>query len=279
MEETGLHTSVFVDGAQARPEPDGYGGQLTSHECQLVVHVVEEQKDSVFAFMGREGERVALCREEERAEDMGGKVYAVTVPLKKTMSVFHPVYPANTLRVVEMLGDGRTIIRRVVLTSQRGLFFAVKDIMHDVRCYLDPNESALAIVCPALHERWPQMEELLSTLWVQRYGFAGTLPIESDYQPDPKPSTEGLTSPNMCRVLWWSFGMGMGAQGSGAGALLRADGEVVRASWEEVPPRPRLRYLRPGEIVKAKGFEKPESKRGTDFEYEAIGISLVEQES
>jgi len=281
-----VDVGILVNVRETAPGEDGYIGDLTIGD-RLKVHITV-YGTSIHPFMvggtknvdwmgdqwadmdpttRRALDAAALFAELTDAQRAAGEE-PVIVPIRrftKNMTVeasdsgpgYIP-YNSNNVRLLVVGEDGQVAIWEVAIVSQNGRFFLTSQQVHAVRCF--NRQGRLA--CPYFEEAgrtWPQLVEAIAT----KIDVA-TLPDITRWMPSFLSETE-LTNGNAV-VRWFNLASGMGA--------IRTSQGDVRVHWSQVPERPELRYLLPGEAVKIDRIDALTGGRSS-FKFEAKGVTLA----
>lgn len=263
----GVSIEIFFDGQPLRVEDDGYVGRLeVGGRATIKVQISD---NDIHGFIVEPTKMVIPKRNLARSPQEG-KIYTFKVPVEESRSD-HGIactYPnTNNMQLVQLDADGSFQMWKIALISQAGDFFLTVQKTYNGRCYRDGDRD----VCPMFNTRfgarknWLSMMEFLAKLLA---GKIENLDPIAEYKPS-EITTDNLEK-NTGRVLFWDFSRG-------SGAIITPEREVVSAYWKEIPGRPRLRYLIPGEVVKfdSLGSHPQKFERPSEFKERAIGIKPI----
>lgn len=292
----GVSLEVYKQNRQIQPESDGYAGQLFSGFASILA-VIEPKADSMISTIAvfRDGQDHYILQKDwmnnpvteaqQRANQMylsyrsfkiGTKVYGVKIPLRvnedRVQNTVH--YPENMLMLVQYHHCGKhprsgspdyILVWKIALVSQYGDFFLTVQEAYDVMI-CQAGENKLRIPRLAGHR---QLEQLILANAPENFRVCA-----SHMDPLPEGPAIDQLGHNEGIVERWYAARNMGC-------VLTTKGSV-RVHWTDVPPRPRFRYLIPGERVKIASLSTPPLNPKTEhrkvrkprFKLQACGITL-----
>lgn len=267
---SGVSIEVSVDYQLLKIEEDGHLGRLkTGSRAIIRIIVSPEYSDSTHAFIVQGWRKKQVVPKKDLARAQKEKIYMLKIPIEESRSrlVACTMPNTNNMQLIQLSPDGGFQMWKIVLISQGGDFFLVVQKTYKSYCYRDGD----GVACPIFETRfgarkdWPSMVKFLNSLLGDKIEKLN--PAEK-YEPKPEIATDEL-EPDTGKVLFWDPSKGIGA--------ISTSEEVVSAYWKEVPGRPRLRYLVPGEIVQIEklGPHPQNPERPSEFERRAIGIKPI----
>lgn len=270
----GVSIEIFFDGQPLGVEEDGYAGKLKAGGRATIKVVISPERDDVYGFIVQ-GRQKEVVEKSNKAAEMRlpqeGKIYTLKIPVEESRSdygIAHTYSNTNNMQLTQLDADGSFQMWKIALISQAGDFFLTVQKTYNGRCYRDGDR----VVCPMFDTRFGARKNWLSMIEFLAKLLAGKIenldPI-TEYKPEPEVTADGLEK-NTGQVLFWNFA-------SQNGAIITSEGEVVSAYWKEVPARPRLRYLIPGEVVKfdSLGSHPQKFERPSEFKKRAVGIKPI----
>lgn len=256
----GVAIAVTLDGKPRLLAADGtiLGANGPDNGSKFLLTLnVDRKADVMVAQVGRPNSKVKDVRVwTPRRGDESTVSYDLVVEVKKSDAygclVTH--YPGNYLAVVVLDSQGSFDFWEVAIVSQVGQFFVTTQKKYSARLYRDGRFA----VCPQF-KGWPELDAVLAERdQVKKYKLASV----AEYKAGSKPATKELTD-GTAEVLFWDA-----AKGGGGLRTTRGD---TYAEVNQVPARPRLRYLTAGEVVKVANLR---TGKGA-FPFIAEDISLV----
>jgi hypothetical protein len=180
-------------------------------------------------------------------------------------------YPNNMLLLAEFVREkgqltNRLRIWRAALVSQFDQFFFNVQLGYDTTIHDEEGEPRMPRFDPH-----PELHDLM--VKIMPPGIKGT-PVD-EFRGDLPPSSEGL-DPHEGIVQKYYHARKF--------ATILTRRGWARVHFSDIPPRPRYRYLEPGELVRFERLGEPHQRqkrqwsnaRGSlDFEYQAYEVSLV----
>lgn len=240
-----------------------YAGKVTIN-AELEVTLPYPAPGTKIYAIETPGKSVAPKRNWTASEDQ--LVYRKKINIHRDAELYVGPYTRpnggeNFFRILIITGDYLKQIE-VGLISQKGKFFAVKQLTRQGRCY---REGSGKVIFPAFRD-WPEMIEFLtSTMDVERLK-----PIP-DYLPNgPAIEPKELTD-NTAETVWWSLIQQIGM-------VIDRQGRVARIHWENLKrPGSELAYLAPGEVIEFERIDKPRQnpERKTTFKWEIYGAKVI----
>ncbi len=307
----GIKLEVYKESRLLNPESDGFVGELYSGSATILAvvspdadktigifrdgqdHYILQRNwlDSLDLFPGptkeerltdwknprRPSPREKQQRRQEflggRSFDQDSKVFGVKIPLKtgdrdRSINTVH--YPENMLMLAQYVREngvltGEAHIWEVALVSQEGKFFLT---VH-WHCSTPAFKSLKNTVCFPGSTRHRLLEKVLVENVPDDLPL---LPI-SFMEPMEKMRPKGLRKNEGIVESWYAP--------RNMGCILTSQGPV-RVHWTDVPPRPRLRFLKDGEKVRFLELRVPPENPKTEFravrkaqfELQAYGIEV-----
>lgn len=299
----GVALSVFKQDRPLAVEDDGFVGELASGYAVIMTRVAPGA--SCYALLQQARDQYAIQKDHALSEDVtdGTKLYRLKTVLEagETGEPFVS-YPNNMLCIAEYGYDPDAdvitdTIRlwKVAIVSQHGKFFLTVQPAYDVTIFRADESGKLCIPRLVKH---PTLEAALlrllpDTEWRVRFPqktwpkgqsrlretdpYSGPARIEyplSAYEREPQPEFPCDLGSKEGFVLSYY-------EARGIGTVLTEQG-VARVSWMDLPPRPRRRYLVPGETIRFRKIGKPFLPKKTEyrpgrvsrFERQVFGISI-----
>ena len=256
---------VVVCSGEDRPlklEEDGYIGTLRANETIELHAFLPANRAQQLRAINVDGQKNVVWKKAPLATSSDVLyTHQVRIMAGKDRNPPYVAYPHNNFRLVEFLSAGQIRLWEVALVAQNGEFF-----LSGQPTYLfQAHRFGQRMVIPGL-DKWPQLEELLiSALQPQLEKLPelkAPVPQKEDVSPSPLASGMGV-------VLWYNIAQGMGA--------IQTHEGPARVHWSQVvKDSGRLACLAEGQRVKYVALRSPKaSVRGTSFEREAIGVSVV----
>lgn len=272
MDERNIAVAVWYEGTECVIEDDGCLGYLVPPRVTLKVRIPPSEFLWGFVVDGKKNVQLKRDLAPEMKTSMEGRMYSTRIDVKRAnpyldsgvaRGICHTEYPVNNMRLLELSPDGQGSIYEIAIVSQGGMFFLTGQTTWRFGLFREDDH----VACPYFREevrRWPQFEDFVQRIFPPEW--IGALAIVWDYQPDDPPS-EPLQE-YTGRVSWYNLAQGIGAVETAQGA--------ARVHWTQVPPRPRLRYLVPGETIAFQRLCKPkETKlRRSAYTFEVEGVLL-----
>ncbi len=298
----GVKLQVYKQDRLLTPEDDGHVGQLFSGFATILA-VIDPSADKTIGIF-RDGQdhytqqRELLSLPElrhgkfpptpaqqfmrkllaEQSLDQDAKAYGVKIPLHVYPYQGKPInmvnYPENTLSLAQYVSEnrgltGRVQVWEVALVSQYGEFFLTVHRHYNIAACKSIRGHRYF---PRLTRGHPLLERILLENAPQDLPLIpgeDLIPFERGHPDKSLGRYEGI-------VESWYAPRNMGA-------ITTAQGSA-RVHWNDVPPRPRLRYLKEGERVKFNDLRVPPKNPGTDhrkirqasrFQLQVCGVEVA----
>ncbi len=299
----GVKLEVYKENRLLAPESDGYvtdgyGKDLCSGSATILAIVGQNAGKTIGLF--RDGQDHYILQKEllgmeelrhgkfpptraqqfmrellaDRSFTEETRIYGVKMPLRINDYNCNPVntvhYPENMLALAQYVRDagrltGRVHVWEVALVSQDGKFF--------LTVYRHYNIPACHSVRGPMCFPRLKAHRLLEKLLVESAPADLPLIPAEDIVPMRATKPEGLGRYEAIVDRWYGP--------RDMGAIVTVQGPA-RVHWQEVPPRPRRRFLEEGEKVRFSDLRVPQKNPKTDwrkmrkarFELDACGIEI-----
>ncbi len=294
----GVTLEVFKQNRQLVPESDGYVGQLYSGQATILA-VIDQDADVTVGIFRQGNDHyqklwnwlvdpaqipapTVQAQQQKRQEFLGDRnfvdgssVYGVKIPLRVWNHNGHPVntvhYPENMLALAQYKRDagqltGRVHVWEVALVSQNGEFFLTVHRHYNIPACRSVSTGRICF--PRL-----QKHRLLERILVDNAPSDIPLVPAEDIVPVERAQVQNLGRYEGIVENWYAP--------RNMGCIVTAQGSA-RVHWSNVPPRPRLRFLKEGERVKFAELRVPPENPKTEwrkvrkarFKLEACGIEV-----
>lgn len=289
----GVSVEVFKQNRRLAPEADGCLGQLWSGYATILA-VVDPAADATIGLLrdgadnyiqqknwlmspdacchpiAQEKQKKRLAFVADRSFASGSLVYGVKIPLRVNhdRGINVVCYPENMLIVAQLVRyggqfTGRVHVWKIALISQDENMFLTIDLAYDTIVHRDSRGQIRA---PRLRAH-RQLEKII----------AAGVPADADLPP-----LEGFTPPAPPKASRLAANEGITERWYHArnlGCIITPRG-AARVHWTEIPPRPRRRFLVPGERVRFAELRRPpknlvtiwRTARKAQFKWQAYGV-------
>lgn len=265
----GVTVRVNYAGQFLAPHDDGYLGKLKGGKVTIRVEVQPNRPVLGYIMSGDKDIQPAEDIAPKLTPPRKGRVYVVDVNIVESIDRFPTTkYPRNNIRLLEFVDFSLVRLWTVAIVSQWGDFFLTIECPHEGRFY----RSGEKVVSPYYEKKRPTLIPHVATLLgrnverlpsIDQYEAA----VEQPLRPDQE---KILRHPNLGIVEWWNFAMG-------TGGIVTAR-KAARVHWAQIENgRPRLRFLRKGEVVAFRELVAPvqTTRRTTTYELEARGVRII----
>lgn len=270
----GVLLAVEFNGEGLEIENDGYIGRLSTGRATgpALVKVYVDPPGHLIFGLNVDGQKNVVLKSSRTLVatppfEEGGKYYQMQMKIPVDGPNGYELARGKSFRLLWLKPAGGVELWEVGLISQTGEFFLVCQKNYQFQGYLDDE---CEIVYPDFEERWPQLADFLRE--VLDYIRHGVFPPVFKWRPALLPNAADLDE-GLGMVKWFNL-----FSGTGSVYILTNDGEGVEEAkvyWAEVPKRPRLRFLVPGEHVKFKEVRSPRGRGYTEFNWELVGVTPV----
>lgn len=251
-----VNVLLTVDGKERRFEADGYFGWLKSGQrIDVLVDVPRGRHLFVFSTdgVGNISPRKPFSGNGE------GDVYRLAMPVKDYNGKAVPARE-NRLKLLSFAGNGKYVVWDLGICAQDKNFFLIGLQTDEGTCYWEGEQ----VVCPDRSREWPQFEEYLGQVIIERGGYV--LPSINLFKPAPDPKYPAIGAGEA--VVEWFNPL------NGFGAAKLHDGRSARVHWTQIISDDRLRALIPGQRVYYEKLKeaKQANERETSFKFELAGV-------